>query len=137
MGKAKTVQTVRPSYVATRVVEYIDWGKVPNGEFVICENVVGQIIKLPHNSIGILNNTHGNYRINEKRLMGYRYCFTLTTTHMGRCKLYSELPKGVKIPEIPIQIADYNVVFHKGYIQLGCKKITNDKILDVVSRLIE
>lgn len=138
MKKQKVIFEVKP------IVQKIDWSKVPVGSsfkgFIGKKAFSGKIQK-EQNEIYLCQNIEDGYRCSDK--LGYLYSYTIGQGNIVDMKCNEVLitkisaPEKLILPNIEIlsNYVKHSVKFSKGYIQIGCMKIYNEKIREIIKYL--
>lgn len=140
---AKAVSSV------TQLINY-SWNKVPAGTWFSAtlngKPVIGRVQKL-HGRIYLCSSSFGSRTdLKLESKFGFSHSRNasvspsasyLVNSGIFNFKLLAEKPKGFEMPLPPINIAGYDVIFSKGYINVGCTVVSNKEIREVLKRLID
>lgn len=148
MTAKKTIAKKPTKVVAKKktVSKEIDWSKVKKGTWftalILGYKCTGKIQKEDGDIYLCQNIKDGADCYNR---LGFKFSWIISNgskmqlkNHSVRnLKLLTSKPKSYK--HIPIKqpetVAGYNITYHKGYIMVGCTKITNTHIRKIVSKL--
>lgn len=129
-----------------QTIQQFDPTKIETGYYFVADidgkkNVKGRILKETDYQFFLCQDVVGN----EGSNLGYKYNWgaddlrDLSNFEVSNLRIYKEKPDGWKVPEIPLIINtdgdDNEVEFYKGYIEVGCSKITNAIVREIASKL--
>lgn len=127
----------------TKSIEIIDWSKVPSGTYFkgkyYGKPMMGRI-KKQNNAIYLIQNCEGNRKNIFKMKFEKYLCNVKDLIHnegtIKDIQLLSKRPDNFGDIEIEImQIAGRQALVFKGYIAVGCQRIENSKIRELVKML--
>lgn len=124
-----------------KMVPQVDWSKIPNGTWIKGKlndkTFIGRINTKQLKDVAfICQNIKSGRDCTNK--FGFRYSRSITKDQSGieewKLEFLPEMPKRY-IQEKFYKLGDYDVIFYKGYIRVGCKKIYNKSVREITANL--
>ena len=146
--KTPAKRSIDLSFLKQRVVEELDWDKIPDGTIIKVydidakKSVTGRVFRDDDKEIVICHNSP-SFDFGENDVVpGYKYSIPLKKGTFFDFKEWDleameiKLDPTYKTPKI-VKIDDDTVVFGKGKIKVGCTNVSNAIVREVAANLID